>query len=163
LKDASDFKIVGRRTARIDGPEVVSGKARYGIDVKVPEKQPDQRRRPWHCEVRLGTKSTFARPSSPDQKWEHVGGDEPKIVKAGTNKVALDLEGIGGVVWAPDSKRFACYSGGGGRWHTTSLYELRGDEWKELKEPSPEEEVQAVAENHKEKEEQNKQHSRDCQ
>jgi uncharacterized protein YecT (DUF1311 family) len=93
-----------------------------------------------------GTKSTFARPSSPDQKWEHVGGDEPKIVKAGTNKVALDLEGIGGVVWAPDSKRFACYSGGGGRWHTTSLYELRGDEWKELKEPSPEEEVQAVAE-----------------
>jgi uncharacterized protein YecT (DUF1311 family) len=93
-----------------------------------------------------GTKSTFARPSSPDQKWEHVGGDEPKIVKAGTNEVALDLEGIGGVLWAPDSKRFACYSGGGGRWHTTSLYELRGDEWKELKEPSPEEEVQAVAE-----------------
>jgi uncharacterized protein YecT (DUF1311 family)/sugar lactone lactonase YvrE len=93
-----------------------------------------------------GTKSTFSRPGSPDQKWEHVGGDEPKIAKAGTNEVALELEGIGGVLWAPDSKRFACYSGGGGRWHTTSLYQLRGDEWKELKAPSPEEEVQAVAE-----------------
>jgi isoquinoline 1-oxidoreductase subunit beta len=36
LKAASDFKIVGRRTARIDGPEIVSGKARYGIDTKIP-------------------------------------------------------------------------------------------------------------------------------
>jgi isoquinoline 1-oxidoreductase beta subunit len=36
LKNASDFKIIGRRTARIDGPEIVSGKARYGIDVKIP-------------------------------------------------------------------------------------------------------------------------------
>ena len=36
LKNASDFKIIGQRTARIDGPDIVSGKARYGIDVKVP-------------------------------------------------------------------------------------------------------------------------------
>jgi isoquinoline 1-oxidoreductase beta subunit len=36
LKNASDFKIIGRRTARIDGPDIVSGKARYGIDIKVP-------------------------------------------------------------------------------------------------------------------------------
>ena len=93
-----------------------------------------------------GTKSTFARPRSPDQKWEYVGGDEPKIVKAGTNEVALDLDGVGGLDWAPDSKRFACYSGGGGRWHTTSLYQLRGDQWKELKEPSPEDDARAVAE-----------------
>jgi uncharacterized protein YecT (DUF1311 family) len=82
-----------------------------------------------------GSKSTFARSGSPDQKWEYVGGDEPKIVKAGTNEVALDLDGSGGLDWAPDSKRFACYSGGGGRSHTTFLYQLRGDEWKELKEP----------------------------
>jgi sugar lactone lactonase YvrE len=84
-----------------------------------------------------GTKSTFARPRSPDQKWEHVGGDEPKIVKAGTNEVALDLSDScsGSVDWAPDSKRFACYSGGGGRSHTTFLFQLRGDGWKELKEP----------------------------
>ena len=36
LKNASDFKIIGRRIARIDGPDIVSGKARYGIDIKVP-------------------------------------------------------------------------------------------------------------------------------
>ena len=35
LKNASDFKIIGRRTARIDGPDIVSGKASYGIDIKV--------------------------------------------------------------------------------------------------------------------------------
>ena len=46
---------------------------------------------------------------SPDKKWEYVGGDEPKIFKAGTNDVALHLsdQGPGDVVWAPDSKRFA--------------------------------------------------------
>lgn len=94
-----------------------------------------------------GTKSTFARSGSPDQKWEYVvGEDGPKIVKAGTNEVALDLDGVGGLDWAPDSKRFACYSGGGGRWHTTSIYQLRGDQWKELKGPSPEDDAQAVAE-----------------
>ena len=86
-----------------------------------------------------GTKSTFARSGSPDQKWEYVGGDDPKIVKAGTNEVALDLsDGLGGLVWAPDSKRFAAYSGGGGRCHTTSLYQLRGDQWKALKSPEDE-------------------------
>jgi CO/xanthine dehydrogenase Mo-binding subunit len=35
LKDASDFKIIGKATARIDNPNVVTGKAMYGIDVKV--------------------------------------------------------------------------------------------------------------------------------
>jgi hypothetical protein len=73
---------------------------------------------------------------SPDKKWEYTKDDEqPKIVKAGTNEVALELDGSGGLDWAPDSKRVACYSGGGGRSHTTFLYQLRGDEWKELKEP----------------------------
>jgi len=84
-----------------------------------------------------GTKSTFARSGSPDQKWEYVGGDDPKIVKAGTNEVALDLSdpGLGELVWAPDSKRFAL-NWGEGRYHATSLYQLRGDEWKALKSPS---------------------------
>jgi uncharacterized protein YecT (DUF1311 family) len=72
---------------------------------------------------------------SPDKKWEYNKDDPPKIIKAGTNEVALELDGFGGVLWAPDSKRFACYSGGGGRSHTTFLYQLRGDEWKELQEP----------------------------
>jgi isoquinoline 1-oxidoreductase beta subunit len=37
LKEKRDHKIVGRRTARIDGRDIVTGKARYGIDVKVPK------------------------------------------------------------------------------------------------------------------------------
>src|SRR5262249_28032378 len=36
VKNASNFKIVGRPIKRIDGPDIVSGKARYGIDVKIP-------------------------------------------------------------------------------------------------------------------------------
>jgi isoquinoline 1-oxidoreductase beta subunit len=36
LKNANHFKIIGQRTARIDGPHIVTGKARYGIDVRVP-------------------------------------------------------------------------------------------------------------------------------
>jgi isoquinoline 1-oxidoreductase subunit beta len=36
LKNARDYKIVGRRTPRIDNSDIVSGRARYGIDTKVP-------------------------------------------------------------------------------------------------------------------------------
>lgn len=36
LKSARDFKIIGQPIARIDGPDIVSGKAQYGIDVKIP-------------------------------------------------------------------------------------------------------------------------------
>lgn len=36
LKAAADFKIIGQRTARIDGRDIVTGRARYGIDTKVP-------------------------------------------------------------------------------------------------------------------------------
>jgi isoquinoline 1-oxidoreductase beta subunit len=36
LKKTADFKIVGQRTPRIDGRDIVSGKARYGIDAKIP-------------------------------------------------------------------------------------------------------------------------------
>jgi isoquinoline 1-oxidoreductase beta subunit len=36
LKNASDYKIIGQRTPRIDGRDIVSGKARYGIDIRIP-------------------------------------------------------------------------------------------------------------------------------
>jgi isoquinoline 1-oxidoreductase beta subunit len=36
VKNATEFKIVGHRTARIDGPDIVSGRARYGIDIRIP-------------------------------------------------------------------------------------------------------------------------------
>jgi isoquinoline 1-oxidoreductase beta subunit len=36
LKDPSEFKIIGKPTTRVDNHDVVTGKAIYGIDVKVP-------------------------------------------------------------------------------------------------------------------------------
>jgi hypothetical protein len=70
---------------------------------------------------------------SPDKKWEYVGGDQPKIVKAGTNHVALHLsdEGPRDVLWAPDSKRFA-FNYGQGRTRQTLVYQLRDDQWVAL-------------------------------
>lgn len=91
-----------------------------------------------------GTLSTFADPgrTSPDKKWEYVGENKPKIVEAGTNKVALDLsdQPAGNdfrsamVIWAPDSKRFAFNYGQQLR-QATSLYQLSGDKWKALGSP----------------------------
>src|SRR6266704_482900 len=91
-----------------------------------------------------GTLSTFAAPdqTSPDKKWEYVGENKPKIVEAGTNKVALDLSDqpagndfrSATVVWAPDSKRFA-FNYGEQLKQATSLYQLSGDEWKALGSP----------------------------
>lgn len=36
LKDPSEFKIVGKPTRRLDSPDKVSGKAAFGLDVRVP-------------------------------------------------------------------------------------------------------------------------------
>ncbi len=36
LKDPKDFRIVGTPVRRIDGPEIVSGRATYGLDTRVP-------------------------------------------------------------------------------------------------------------------------------
>lgn len=36
LKSESDFTIIGKPTTRVDNPDVVTGKAMYGLDVKVP-------------------------------------------------------------------------------------------------------------------------------
>jgi uncharacterized protein YecT (DUF1311 family) len=83
---------------------------------------------------------------SPDKKWEYQESDDatgPKIVRAGTNEVALDLSDDecsgfpASVIWSPDSKRFAfeCHMEGrsqGG----SSLYQLHGDKWKALKSPN---------------------------
>src|SRR5207247_786420 len=65
-----------------------------------------------------GARSTFAVVSehtSPDKKWEYVGGDEQKLVSIRTKEMALDLSDhvLGGVIWAPDSKRFALNWGRG--------------------------------------------------
>jgi isoquinoline 1-oxidoreductase beta subunit len=36
LKSPGDFTFIGQRTAKIDGPAIVTGRARYGIDAKMP-------------------------------------------------------------------------------------------------------------------------------
>jgi Aerobic-type carbon monoxide dehydrogenase, large subunit CoxL/CutL homologs len=36
LKTPNEFKLIGQRTARIDGQDIVTGRARYGIDTKIP-------------------------------------------------------------------------------------------------------------------------------
>ncbi len=36
LKKPEDFKIIGKPRTRIDNPDVVTGKAQYGLDVKIP-------------------------------------------------------------------------------------------------------------------------------
>jgi len=87
-----------------------------------------------------GTKTTFAwdvSSTSPDKKWEFVGGMEPKILDAATKKVVLEIsQGRGGMIWAPDSKRFAfSYRDHGSHGYiseSAAFYELRGDKWEEL-------------------------------
>ena len=72
--------------------------------------------------------------ASPDKKWEYVAGaDAPKLVKADTKEVVLDLEekGPGSVLWAPDSKRLALNCVHGESW----LFQLRDDHWVELESP----------------------------
>src|SRR5262249_40286108 len=36
LKDPKDFRIVGTRVRRVDGPAIVAGRAKYGLDTRVP-------------------------------------------------------------------------------------------------------------------------------
>ena len=98
--------------------------------------------------------SEVDRPSlSPDKKWEYRPDEShPKIVKAGTDEVALDLSDqpagngfrFATVIWAPDSKRFA-FNYGQGREHATSLYQLRSDEWVTLKAPGDVDEILKLA------------------
>jgi uncharacterized protein YecT (DUF1311 family) len=92
---------------------------------------------------------------SPDKKWEYRPDESaPKIVKAGTDDVALDLSdqpagngfSFATVIWAPDSKRFA-FNYGQGRTHATSLYQLHGDEWKALKSPDDDDKILRRADN----------------
>ncbi len=67
---------------------------------------------------------------SPDKQWEYVGGDAPKLVRAGTKEavVQFSCRDLSAPVWAPDSKRFAI-SCAGGKGNETSVYQLRDGQW----------------------------------
>jgi isoquinoline 1-oxidoreductase beta subunit len=36
LKDPADYRLLGKPMRRVDGPDIVTGRARYGLDVRVP-------------------------------------------------------------------------------------------------------------------------------
>ena len=87
------------------------------------------------------------------QKWEYQPDESaPKIVKADTNEVALDLSdqpagngfGFAAVIWAPDSKRLA-FNYGQGRTHSTSLYQLQNGKWVALNSPSEDNDIEKRA------------------
>jgi len=102
--------------------------------------------------------SSSARSVSPDKQWEYKcdeyysGTCAPKLVKAGTGEVVLDLgqdlevhEGEAGdaeVIWAADSKRFAFNYTPVHAHHTrvecVAFYQLRDGEWSALHSPSDE-------------------------
>ena len=110
-----------------------NGTPREGGTVTPPPSPEPQK----SAETNTATETT-AEPNStslsPDKKWQHIGGEEPKILKADTKQVVLDLweQGPGGVLWAPDSKRFALKRSPG---HQSSLYQLRDDHWVALESP----------------------------
>jgi uncharacterized protein YecT (DUF1311 family) len=110
-----------------------NGSPREGGTVTPPPSPEPQKA----AETNTATETT-AEPNStslsPDKKWQHIGGEEPKILKADTKQVVLDLweQGPGGVLWAPDSKRFALKRSRG---HQSSLYQLRDDHWVALESP----------------------------
>jgi len=106
-----------------------------------------------------GTKTTFASDwISPDKQWEYkcddygLGQCAPEVVKAGTSEVVVDLDQdltVSGkdaketeVIWAPDSKRFACNYSPLHAHHTVfqsvAFYQLRGDKWVALHSPADE-------------------------
>ena len=75
--------------------------------------------------------SSSAGSISPDKKWEYVGENAPKLVKADTKEAVLEFScgtDSSAPVWAPDSKRFAI-SCAGGKGNETSVYQLRDDQW----------------------------------
>ena len=93
---------------------------------------------------------------SPDKQWEYkcdeYGLDQcaPEIVKPGTTDVVVDLDqdlevhspeaNRTEVIWAPDSKRFACNYAPVHAHHTrvkfVAFYQLRDGEWAALRSPS---------------------------
>ena len=97
-----------------------------------------------------GTRTTFISDwVSPDKQWEYECVEYPRMVKAGTTQLVLDLDQelkvnaaerrVADLLWAPDSKRFAFnYIPANGH-HTSretiALYQLRGDKWVTLLSP----------------------------
>jgi isoquinoline 1-oxidoreductase beta subunit len=83
LKKAIDFRLIGKPTKRIDGHNIVTGAARYGIDTKIPGMlYASIERQPWP-----GAKAK----SSQDEKAGKVRG--VRLIVPCTNGIAIIAEG----------------------------------------------------------------------
>jgi hypothetical protein len=97
-----------------------------------------------------GTRTTFVSDwISPDKQWEYECVEYPRIVKAGTTQVVLNLDqelkvngpdrNVADLLWAPDSKHFAfnyvAARANDRTYETVALYQLRGDKWVALHSP----------------------------
>jgi isoquinoline 1-oxidoreductase beta subunit len=93
LKRAGDYKIIGQPTARIDGRDIVMGRARYGIDIAIPGMlHASLERPPW----------TGAKPKSMQAEKARAVPGFRKIVKT-SNGIAVVAE----TTWAAIKGRTA--------------------------------------------------------
>jgi len=97
-----------------------------------------------------GSPGTEAKRSfSPDKRWEfNADTDQPELLKAGTDQVALSFpedSGYGSptIQWASDSRRLA-FRYSAGREDRISLYQLNGEQWTDLDSPNDSEEIRAL-------------------
>ena len=145
----SGERIEGRITAESGESVTVSIETSTGrSDRVIPKSDIDHiLRAPSETPTPKPTKLKQLNAPSPDKKWDYVNDGSPRLL-ADTSRIALEFPYNGGAhysapLWAPDSKRFAV-NYGQGRVHNTSLYQLSGEEWKELKAPGEEDEILGV-------------------
>lgn len=86
LKKASDFKLLGRRTPRHDGPAIVTGKAIFGLDVRRPGQ-------------RFATVLRCPVPGGQPRAWDEAKAKAVRGVKA-VVKVPTGLAVIAESTWA---------------------------------------------------------------
>ncbi len=89
LKDAKDFKLVGKPVARLDGPSKVDGSAIFGIDLRVPDMKHAVMAR---CPVIGGTVASFD-----DKESKKIGGVS-FVGKIGDSAVAVVADSVWGAL-----------------------------------------------------------------
>ena len=99
LKSAKDFKLIGKRTARIDGREVVTGKTKYGIDTRVPgmlfasiERPPSLGAKARHWDEKAARSVRGVRAVLPVENGVAVVGDSTWAALKGREALAVDWD-----------------------------------------------------------------------
>jgi isoquinoline 1-oxidoreductase beta subunit len=99
LKKAEDFKLIGRRTSRLDGRDIVSGKIKYGIDTRVPgmlfasiERPPALGARPRKWNEKAARAIRGVRAVVPVKSGVAVVGDSTWAALKGREALAVDWD-----------------------------------------------------------------------